>query len=111
MAWKDLLKPILWFARTFEDDKGIPDHKRTTAFAFCVLVAFMVLDDKINSYIRLYAFFALLVTVLLLYNIIKSQDITEFRHGFGNKETKPEPTQEQEIKIEGTLTTKENEAG
>ena len=73
---------IKWLSKTFEDEKGNPDHKRITGFAFCVLIAFMVFTDKINTTIQLYAFIALIVAVLVLYQIVKAQDIVEFRQGF-----------------------------
>lgn len=72
---------IKWILKTFEDDKGAPDHKRITGFAFCALIAFMVLFDKIDSFIKLYAFLGLIVAVLVLYGIVKSQDIVEFKNG------------------------------
>ena len=72
---------IKWLQKTFEDDKGEPDHKRITGFAFCVLIAYMVFFDKIDSFIKLYAFLGLIVAVLILYGIVKSQDIIEFKNG------------------------------
>ena len=71
-----------WLAKTFQDERGNPDHKRITGFAFCVLIAYMVLCDKLNSFIQLYAFIALIVAVLVLYQIVKAQDIIEFKQGF-----------------------------
>lgn len=72
---------INWILKTFEDDLGNPDHKRLTGFAFCALIAFMVVTDKINTHLKLYAFLALIVAVLVLYGIVKSQDIIQFKNG------------------------------
>lgn len=75
-----------WILKTFEDDLGNPDHKRITGFAFCALIAFMVLFDKIDSFIKLYAFLAMIVAVLVLYGIVKSQDVIQFKNGYKNRE-------------------------
>lgn len=75
-----------WILKTFEDVAGVPDHKRITGFAFCVLIAYMVFFNKIDSFIKLYAFIALIVAVLVLYGIVKSQDIVEFKNGKRNNE-------------------------
>ncbi|WP_443937100.1 hypothetical protein [Pedobacter sp. MW01-1-1] len=72
---------INWLLKTFEDDKGAPDHKRMTGFAFCTLIAYMVVCDKIDGFVKLYAFLGLIVAVLVLYGIVKSQDIVEFKNG------------------------------
>lgn len=71
-----------WLLKTFEDESGTPDHKRITGFAFCVLIAFMVFFGKITTMITLYAFLGLIVAVLILYGIVKSQDIIQFRQGY-----------------------------
>lgn len=79
-----------WLLKTFEDDLGNPDHKRITGFAFCVLIGYMVLFNKIDSFIKLYAFLALIVAVLVLYGIVKSQDIITFKQGYNKKENESE---------------------
>lgn len=77
-----MVKVMKWLLKTFEDDQNNPDHKRITGFAFCVLIAYMVFFNKIDSFIKLYSFLALIIAVLVLYGIVKSQDIIQFKQGY-----------------------------
>lgn len=92
-----------WLLKTFEDDQNNPDHKRITGFAFCVLIAYMVLFDKVDSFIKLYSFLALIIAVLVLYGIVKSQDIIQFKQGYQKEEEKPLKT-----KINAVITQSED---
>ena len=80
-------KIILWLKPSFEDADGTASYRRISAFVFVCLICFMVLGDKITSDLKLRAFYALLVTFLLLVGIVTTQNILTFFRG----KNEPEP--------------------
>lgn len=80
------MKIIQWIKPSFEDAHGTASYRRISAFIFVVLICFMVFCDKIKTTESLHAFYALLVTFLLLVGIITTQNILTF---FNKKEEPP----------------------
>lgn len=86
-------KIILWLKPSFEDADGTASYRRISAFVFVCLICFMVLGDKITSDLKLRAFYALLVTFLLLVGILTTQNILTFFKGRNEPELKERENQ------------------
>ncbi|TZF84506.1 hypothetical protein FW774_05830 [Pedobacter sp. BS3] len=71
---------INWIRPSFEDNDGKASYRRITAFVFVCLICYMVIWNRIQTEIHLKAFFALLITLLLLIGIVTVQNILTFFH-------------------------------
>lgn len=70
-----------WLRPSLEGDDGKASYRRLSALVFILLICYMVLADKIQSNIHLYAFYGLLGTFLLLAAVITTSDIIKFKNG------------------------------
>ncbi|HEY1047887.1 MAG TPA: hypothetical protein VGF79_15710 [Bacteroidia bacterium] len=71
--FKNFLYPFSWFACSFEGSDGRASGKKLTA-AFLTMVAGGYCP-KVHDAFTLYAFIALLITILMMWGIITSSNI------------------------------------
>lgn len=69
---------IEWIRKAFEDEKGEASHKRIFVFVLMFLIVYMVVSGFIDSQIRLYAFYSVLITESVAVAIITVQNILQF---------------------------------
>lgn len=84
---------VMWVKPSFEDADGTASYRRISAFVFVCLICYMIIWDKISSDLKLNAFYALLVTFLLLVGIVTTQNVLTF---FRANKIEPEPKQNEE---------------
>lgn len=70
-----------WILKTFEDDKGNPDHVRLTGFYFCILIGYIVGFNPPKTWIDFATFSSLLVAIGVLYKLVNVKDIIAFKTG------------------------------
>ncbi len=71
-----ICRPVKWFAASFQGNDGKASGKKFTA-AFLTALAGNY-SAKVNDAYSLYAFIALLVTILMMWGIISSHNIITF---------------------------------